>query len=88
MITLICQKRDSSESSEDDNKDGNDKNPNGRKSQSQWVAVIEQQNSCDTHQGQACVVLPSGDHHTLTHADKSLWGMLMVRDFLYFICTP
>jgi hypothetical protein len=80
----ICQKRDSSESSEDDDKDGNDKNHNGKKSQSQWVAVIEQQNSCDTHQGQACVVLPSGDHHTLTHADKSLWGMLMVRDILLY----
>ena len=76
-----CQRsNDSSDSSEEDNKGGNDKGAYSRKGQSQWVQVIERQNACDTHHGQTCIVLPSGEHYPLTHADKSLWGMLMVRD--------
>ena len=53
------------------------------KGSSQWVQLIDRDNSCDKHHGQSCVVLPNGDHHKLTHADKSLWGMLMVT----FICV-
>jgi hypothetical protein len=43
------------------------------------VQDVKTDNACDKHSGQACVMLPSGAHYQLTMADKSLWGMMMVR---------
>jgi hypothetical protein len=78
----LQSKKDSSGSENGDSQGENGEGTNTKKTkkgQSQWVQDIERDNVCDKHAGQACYVLPSGAHYQLTMADKSLWGMMMVR---------
>jgi hypothetical protein len=83
MVLQARKVGDSSEAEETDSIDA-DGNPNPaskslKKSEGQWVEAIEKENMCDTHDGKACLIDASGNHHNLTIGDKSLWGMLLVR---------
>ena len=91
-LMLKLQKKGNNSSDIDvGNDDGTDETDGGskipkvvKKSQSQYIIKIERVNACDTHDGKACIVLPGGkDHYQLTKADKSLWVMMMVCQYIF-----